>query len=85
MTLNERVFRQNINIGPSIANYHLSINLYIILYLWICGLFQKLRVHFELIANIQLCMLQWYQSEVTIWISRVSQKNRPLSFKKSEI
>ena len=49
MTLNERVFRQNINNEPSIVTYHLSINLYIILYLVICGLFHKLWVHAELI------------------------------------
>ena len=60
MTINERVFRQNINNGPSIVIHNLSINLYIILYLRICGLFQNLRVHSELIENIQLWMLQIY-------------------------
>ena len=63
MTINERVSHQNINSGPSIVIHDLSINLYIILYLWICGLFQKLRVYSRLIENIQLWMLQWYQSQ----------------------
>ena len=43
MTLNERVFRQNINSGPLIVTYHLSIQLSI----YICpinGLFNILGV-----------------------------------------
>ena len=65
MTINERVFRQNINNVSSILTYHLSISLYIILYLWICGLFQKL-LHSELIENIQLWMLHNFSKATRI-------------------
>ena len=47
MTLNERVFHQNINSGPLIVTYHLSISLYINLYLWICGLISEITGPFQ--------------------------------------
>ena len=61
MTLNEWVFRQNINYGSSIVIWtYLSIYLYFIIYGYV-GYYRN-----YLIENIQLWMLQWYQSEVTI-------------------
>ena len=72
MDLNERVFHQNINSRPLIVTYKLSINLYIILYLGICGLFQKLWVHSKLIENIQLWMLQKCYSTGVISIINTS-------------
>ena len=57
MTLNERVFRQNINNRPSIVIWtYLSIYSYFIMYGYV-GYFIN-----YLIENIQLWMLQWYQS-----------------------
>ena len=53
MTLNERVFRQNINNGPSIVIWtYLSIYSYFIIYGYV-GYFRN-----YLIENIQLWMLQ---------------------------
>jgi len=57
ITLNERVFHQNINNGPSIVIWtYLSIYSYFIIYGYV-GYFRN-----YLIENIQLWMLQWYQS-----------------------
>ena len=57
MTLNERVFRQNINNGPSIVIWtYPSIYSYFIIYRYVCY-FRN-----NLIENIQLWMLHWYQS-----------------------
>ena len=57
MTLNERVSRQNINNGPSIVILtYLSIYSYFIIYGYV-GYFRN-----YLIENIELWMLQWYQS-----------------------
>jgi len=56
ITLNERVFRQNINNGPSIVIWtYLSIYSYFIIYKYV-GYFRN-----YLIENIQLWMLEWYQ------------------------
>ena len=55
MTLNERVFHQNINNGNSIVIWtYLSIYSYFIIYAYV-GYFRN-----YLIENIQLWMLQWY-------------------------
>ena len=57
MTLNEMVFRQNINNGPSIVIWtYLSIYSYFIIYRYV-GYFRN-----YLIENIQLWMLQWFRA-----------------------
>ena len=84
MTINERVFHQNINNRPSYVIHHL-IYYPFYYYLPTCGI-QITCGHFREFTSVKEAFIcfKWYQSEVTIQASRVSLENRTLSLKKKD-